>query len=643
MTAAEAPAVAETAPRPSQRPGWWARLRRNHLAVLGLAILAAIVLTAVAAPILPLPDPNATDLPARLAAPFTPGHLLGADQLGRDMLSRIVWGTRVSLAVGAAAALAAALVGSLIGIVAGFYGRWVDTVLMRAIDMLMAFPYLLLALAIVAALGPGLLNALFAISIVNVPFFARSVRGVTLGLVRRDYVDAARLGGQGDLSILTGEILPNLLPVIVITLSTTLGWMILETAGLSFLGLGAQPPQADLGSMLGEARSLVLVAPHVALIPGLVILLLVIGINLVGDGIRDLLDPRLRSGGLVRPGAATEVAPDAGSLAGDPPDPAALLSVRNLSTHFLLGGERYKAADDVSFDLAPGECLGIVGESGSGKSVTALSILGLVPTPPGRIVKGHIRYRGRDLLCLPLSELQELRGNRIACIFQDPLGTLNPLMTVGEQIAETIRRHQGKGRADAMARAIELMDRVRIPDAAGRAASYPHELSGGQRQRIGIAMALANDPDIIIADEPTTALDVTIQAEVLDLLRDLRRERDTALLFITHDFGVVSDLCDRVMVMYAGRVVETGPVAEVLRDPRHPYTRRLLSCVPVLGRPERALDAIPGLPPAVNRLPRGCHFADRCDRVIDRCRAADVELDPLAPGRASRCIRAREA
>ncbi|UEM05806.1 dipeptide/oligopeptide/nickel ABC transporter permease/ATP-binding protein [Skermanella rosea] len=643
MTAAEAPAAADTAPRRPQRPGWWARLRRNHLAVLGLAILAVIVLTAVAAPILPLPDPNATDLPARLAAPFSPGHFLGADQLGRDMLSRIVWGTRVSLAVGAVAALAAALVGSLIGIVAGFYGRWVDTVLMRAIDMLMAFPYLLLALAIVAALGPGLLNALFAISIVNIPFFARSVRGVTLGLVRRDYVDAARLGGQGDFSILTGEILPNLLPVIVITLSTTLGWMILETAGLSFLGLGAQPPQADLGSMLGEARSLVLVAPHVALIPGLVILLLVIGINLVGDGIRDMLDPRLRSGGLVRPGAATEVAPDAGSLAGDPPDPAALLSVRNLSTHFLLGGERYKAADDVSFDLAPGECLGIVGESGSGKSVTALSILGLVPTPPGRIVKGRIRYRGRDLLGLKLAELQELRGNRIAYIFQDPLGTLNPLMTVGEQIAETIRRHQGKGRADAMARAVELMDRVRIPDAAGRAASYPHELSGGQRQRIGIAMALANDPDIIIADEPTTALDVTIQAEVLDLLRDLRRERDTALLFITHDFGVVSELCDRVMVMYAGRVVETGPVAEVLRDPRHPYTRRLLSCVPVLGRPERALDAIPGLPPAVNRLPRGCHFADRCDRVIDRCRAADVELDPLAPGRASRCIRAREA
>jgi peptide/nickel transport system permease protein len=633
-----------TSTLPNARPGTWARFSRNHLAVIGGVILAAIALIALAAPILPLPDPNATDLPSRIARLFSAGHPLGADQLGRDMLSRIVWGTRVSLAVGLIAALTAAVIGSTIGIVAGFCGRWVDGVLMRAIDMLMAFPYLLLALAIVAALGPGLLNALFAIAIVNIPFFARAVRGVTVGLVRRDYVAAARLGGQSGLTILTGEILPNLLPVIIITFSTTLGWMILETAGLSFLGLGAQPPQADLGSMLGEGRSLLLVAPHVALVPGFVILLIVIGINLVGDGIRDLVDPRLASGGLVRPGPATAVAP--GAVLSHPEAPSsadAILSVRNLKTHFLLGGERYKAVDDVSFDLHPGECLGIVGESGSGKSVTALSLLGLVPTPPGCIVGGSILYRGRELLGLPLPELQELRGNRIAFIFQDPLGTLNPLMTVVEQIAETIRRHQGSPHVEAMARATDLMDQVRIPDARNRAHAYPHELSGGQRQRIGIAMALANDPDIIIADEPTTALDVTIQAEVLNLLKDLRRERDTALLFITHDFGVVSELCDRVMVMYAGRIVETGGTAEVLRDPRHPYTRRLMACVPVLGQPERAIDAIPGLPPPVNRLPPGCHFAERCDRVIDQCRIGNIPLEALGPGRSSRCIRALEA
>jgi peptide/nickel transport system permease protein len=636
--------TAVTTTLPNTRPGIWARFGRNNLAVIGGVILAAIALIALAAPLLPLPDPNATDLPGRLAPVFSAGHPLGADQLGRDMLSRIVWGTRVSLAVGLIAAVTAAIIGSTIGIVAGFVGRWVDGVLMRAIDMLMAFPYLLLALAIVAALGPGLLNALFAIAIVNIPFFARAVRGVTVGLKRRDYVAAARLSGQSELSILTGEILPNLLPVIVITFSTTLGWMILETAGLSFLGLGAQPPQADLGSMLGEGRSLLLVAPHIALIPGLVILLVVIGINLVGDAIRDLVDPRLASGGLVRPGPATAVAPNADrQQAYEPAAAQAILSVRNLKTHFLLNDERYKAVDDVSFDLCPGECLGIVGESGSGKSVTALSLLGLVPTPPGCIVGGSIRYRGRELLGLPLPELQKLRGNRIAFIFQDPLGTLNPLMTVGEQIAETILRHQGVTHAEALTRATDLMDRVRIPNARERASAYPHELSGGQRQRIGIAMALANDPDIIIADEPTTALDVTIQAEILKLLQDLRRERDTALLFITHDFGVVSELCDRVMVMYAGRIVETGSTEEVLKNPRHPYTRRLMACVPVLGYPERALDAIPGLPPPVNRLPPGCHFADRCDRVIDQCRIGSIPLEDLGPGRSSRCIRAFDA
>ena len=260
----------------NSRPGVWARLRRNHLAVFGMAIVALVCLIALLAPWLPLPDPNATALSDRLQKPFSEGHLLGTDHLGRDMLSRIIWGTRVSVAVGVVATLIAAISGSLIGIVAGFYGRWLDNLLMRSIDMVMAFPYMLLALAIVAVLGPGLMNALFAIAIVNIPFFARSVRGVTLGLVRREYVDAARLSGLSDARILAGEILPNVMPVIIITMSTTVGWMILETAGLSFLGLGAQPPQADLGSMLGEGRKLVIMAPHVATIPGLVILVLVV-------------------------------------------------------------------------------------------------------------------------------------------------------------------------------------------------------------------------------------------------------------------------------------------------------------------------------------------------------------------------------
>ena len=635
---AEAAIVAPGERRPT-RPSAWARLRRNTLATFGLGLLLTIALLALAAPILPLADPDVTAVANRLLPPFSDGAVLGTDQLGRDLLSRLLWGTRVSLAVGVAATLVATIIGTLIGLVAGYYGKLVDNVLMRGIDMLMAFPYLLLALAIVAALGPGLMNAMFAISLVNIPFFARAVRGTTVGLVSREYVDAARLCGFSDLRIIAAELFPNVLPVIVITMSTTLGWMILETAGLSFLGLGAQPPQADLGSMLGDGRKLIINAPHVATLPGLVILFVVIGTNLLGDGLRDVLDPRLKSGAMTRPVAATAAASGQERGAGrNAPVPPPLLSVRDLQTHFTVGHEVYRAVNGVSFDVKAGEAVGIVGESGSGKSVAAMSILGLVPTPPGKIVGGEILFQGTDLVGVPLRELQEIRGGKIAYIFQDPLTTLNPLLTVGAQVAETIQRHQGIGRTAAMARTLELFESVQIPDAKNRLGAYPHQLSGGQRQRVGIAMALANEPDLIIADEPTTALDVTTQAEVLRLLDALRREKGAALIFITHDFGVVSELCDRVLVMYAGRIVESGPVTRVFAEPAHPYARRLLDCVPILGQPERSIDAIPGLPPAVNDLPPGCAFAPRCLQAADICRERSIELRDLGHGHAARCV-----
>ena len=626
------------------RPGAWQRLRRNTLAVFGLGLVVAIVVIALAAPLLPLADPNATNPANRLLPPFSEGALLGTDQLGRDLLSRLIWGTRVSLAVGIAATLVATVLGSLIGLIAAFYGRVLDTVLMRGIDMLMAFPYLLLALAIVAALGPGLFNALLAIAIVNIPFFARSVRGATLGLVRREFVEAARLSGYSNRRIIASELFPNVLPVIVITMSTTVGWMILETAGLSFLGLGAQPPQADLGSMLGDGRNLIINAPHVAIIPGVLIFVLVMGINLLGDGLRDVLDPRLKSGALSRPVAMTAAAPAAERISPGLTQSAAapLLSVRSLETQFHVGREVYRAVNGVSFDVARGQALGIVGESGSGKSVTAMSILGLVPTPPGKITGGQILFEGEDLVGAPLEHLQDIRGNRIAYIFQDPLTTLNPLLPVGEQVAETLLRHRDMSGAAAAQRAVELLDLVRIPEPEHKARAYPHQLSGGQRQRVVIAMALANDPALMIADEPTTALDVTTQARVLRLLDELRRESGAALIFITHDLGVVSEVCDRVLVMYAGRIVESGPVDDVFERPRHPYTERLLACVPILGQPEQSIEAIGGLPPAVNRLPRGCAFAPRCSHVIDACRHGEIPLDDVEPSHAARCIRVRE-
>jgi len=631
MTATAPPKAA------SGRPDSLRLLLNNTLATAGLIVLGVIVLIALAAPILPLPDPNVTAPADRLLPVGTPGHLLGTDALGRDMLSRLIWGSQISLAVGVAAMLIAAFFGSLIGLVAGYARGRVDNILMRGIDMMQAFPYILLALAIVAVLGPGLLNALYAIAVINIPFFARNVRGVAIGYARREFVDAARLSGKSHAQILFGEILPNVMPVIVIAMSTTVGWMILETAGLSFLGLGAQPPQADLGSMLGEGRKILFTSPHVSVIPGLTIFAVVMSINLLGDGVRDVLDPRLRSGALARPGARTKVDRD-----DVPAQPAAsdtdVLQVRDLRTEFRIGSSVYKAVGGIDLDIRQGECVGLVGESGSGKSVSAMSIMGLVPTPPGAIRGGAAYLKGEDLFAADDERIRGLRGNAVSHVFQDPLSTLHPLFSVGDQLIEAIRVHQPLGRAAARDKAIDLLKRVRIPNPEERLKAYPHELSGGIRQRICIAMALANDATLLIADEPTTALDVTVQAQVLSLLDKLRREHSTAILFITHDFGVVSAICDRIAVMYAGRIVETGPTAEILASPAHPYTSKLIDCVPVLGQPERRLDAIAGRPPVVNNLPPGCAFAERCPKAEDDCRTAPVPMFARGPERAVRCL-----
>jgi peptide/nickel transport system permease protein len=269
--------------------------------------------------------------------------------------------------------------------------------------------------------------------------------------------------------------------------------------------------------------------------------------------------------------------------------------------------------------------------------VTALSVMGLVASPPGVITGGAVRLAGEDLVGAPYARLRGLRGNRVSYIFQDPLSTLHPLYTIGDQIAEAIRVHDPVGRAEAQARALRLLSDVRLPNPEARASAYPHELSGGMRQRVGIAMALANDPDIVIADEPTTALDVTVQAQILKLLDDLRRSRGLAILFITHDFAVVGQLCDRVAVMYAGRIVEEGPTAALLERPAHPYTARLIACVPELGGGRRRLEAIPGLPPAVDDLPPGCAFAPRCDKATAACRVGEIALTE-ENGRKVRCI-----
>ena len=612
-------------------------LRHNRLGMFGLSLLLIFAVLALVVPWLPLPDPNITDPAQRLLRPLAETHWLGTDALGRDELSRLAWGLRVSLAVGLSATLIAAVIGSLIGLVAGFAGGRTESLLMRGIDMLMAFPYILLALAIVAVLGPGLINALYAIAIVNIPFFARNVRGVTLGLAGREFVDAARLSGESPTRVLFSEILPNVMPVIVITVSTTLGWMILETAGLSFLGLGAQPPQADLGSMLGVGRKLMYVAPHVTVLPGLVIFALVMAINLTGDALRDVLDPRLRAGVLGRPAPRTQIRIATTAKTDGETTPATLLRVQGLETCITQGVREYPAVQDVSFELGHGECLGLVGESGSGKTLTALSLTGLVASPPGVITGGLAYFEDRNLFTLDDEQMRRLRGGAIAHVFQDSLSALHPLMTVGDQLIEAIQAHQSLNRQQARQLAVELLERVNIPQPAQRLSAYPQALSGGMRQRLSIAMALANQPKLIIADEPTTALDVTVQAQVLRQFDQLRREFETAVLFITHDFAVVAQIADRVAVMYAGRIVENGITADVMHKPAHPYTRMLLDCVPQLGTPGREIHAIPGQPPVLSEPLPGCAFAPRCAYAQDKCHAEEPAATPLGSNRQVRC------
>ena len=331
------------------------------------------------------------------------------------------------------------------------------------------------------------------------------------------------------------------------------------------------------------------------------------------------------------------------------PSDAPLLAVEGLTTRFFTRGGVVKAVDDVGFSLAPGETLAIVGESGCGKSVTALSLMRLVPDPPGRIVAGAVRLAGVDLLALDEEAMRDVRGKDMAMIFQEPMTSLNPVLTIGSQIAEVLRLHRPIGRAQAWRDAVDMLRLVRIPEPEQRAKAYPHQLSGGMRQRAMIAMALACNPKVLIADEPTTALDVTIQAQILTIILELQQKLGTAVILITHDLGVVAETAQRVIVMYAGRKVEEAPVDDLFAHPQHPYTRGLMASIPRLaimqGDGERAperLQEIPGMVPALTDLPAGCVFAPRCPHAKDRCRAAFPTYEEKRPGHWAACWRSRE-
>ena len=633
-------------------------LLRDGTAVLGLVIVSLLSIGAVLAPAIAPHDPNEVDVLRKFSSPSAE-FPLGTDHLGRDVLSRLLFGGRISIGTCLVAGVLVGVVGTAIGLLAGYRGGLVDGIVGRVIDLLLAFPPFLLAMAVLGLLGPGLRNLTLVLVAVEWALYARIVRSAVLVERQKEYVDAAQASGASSLRIMARHVLPNIVAPIVVLVTLDMGIILLEISGLSFLGLGVSPPTAEWGAMLSEGRTYLSQAPQMMLFPGLAIFLLVLGFNLVGDGLRDALDPHTRR--LLR-GRHRRLLPDrrkspdrsrlvAGTKRGRRPatapaaavtpptagrsgDGGPILSVRDLTVSFDTQDGVVRAVDGLSYDVYPNEVLGIVGESGSGKSVSSLAVMALLPD--SAVVEGEVIFRGQDLMHLPERERRKLRGNRLAIVSQDALAALNPVFTIGNQVAEAVTAHQpGMSKAARRSRAIELLDLVGIPNPSARVDQYPHEFSGGMRQRVMIAMAIANEPDVLIADEPTTALDVTVQAQVLEVLERIKERTRSAIVLITHDLGVVAGVADRVMVMYAGRPAETGAVDEIFYRPRHPYTLGLLASLPRLdGATEsRRLHRIKGQPPSLILVPPGCPFHPRCDHaeLPGPCAVARPALELVAP------------
>ncbi len=591
------------------------------------AALVVIAGLALATPFLPLPSALGMDVAHRLAPPSA-AHWLGQDEYGRDVLTRLLWGARVSLAVAAASTAIACVLGTVMGMAAGLGGAVAEVLAVRSVDVVLCFPPLLLALLVVTLLGPGALTLIPVLALVYLPGFVRLAYSGVLAVRSQEYVEAMRVLGAGPVRILLRTVLPNIAGPLLVQVSLAASSAVVLESGLSFLGLGVVPPAPSWGLMIASARTTMAQAPLLLLWPCLALSLTILTLNAVCDVLRDAADPqrivprRNRLLDALAPG----LAPQAG--------PVLAVEALTVAIDTPIGPVR-----DVSLQVRRGETLAIVGESGSGKSMLGLSVMGLLPTA-ARPDSGAVWVGGTEVLRASEAELRRLRGNRMAMVFQDPMSSLNPVHRVGRQIAEALRAHRPLSARAAAARVVQLLGHVGIPDPARRAQSFPHELSGGMRQRAMIAMAVANGPELLIADEPTTALDVTIQAQVLDLLASLKREGSMGMVFITHSLPVVAQIADRVAVMYAGEIVEQGDAAALFAAPRHPYTAALLRSAPPEdgGMP----DGVPGLVPPLHALPPGCLFAPRCGHRRPACEAAHPALLPAGPGRLTRCIRWEE-
>ena len=558
------------------------RVVRNPLGVLALVVLAIIVLAAVFGPMVAPFDENFANID-RMLAPAGGEHLLGTDSAGRDVWSRLLFGARLTLLSALLCAAVAIACGLPTGLVAGYYGGWFDSVPNWVANLLMSLPGIIVLLSVRAAFGPSVWVTMIVFGVLISPGYFRLTRTAVQSVRGELYVDAARVAGLSDVRIIGRHIMSVVRAPLIIQTAMVAGVAIAVQSGLEFLGLG-DPQQATWGVMLSDGFENIYVAPSLLVWPALAIGLTTAAFVLLGNAVRDALEDRREVPKATQVEVAEEApAEPAGDIAASAPSSGEkhLLEVSHLSLGYPgADGGVTLVVDDVSFHVDRGEVLAIVGESGSGKTQTAFSVLGLLPEA-ARIVGGSIRFDGMSTVepgdqVVAQARLTPLRGRRISYIPQEPMSNLDPAFTIGYQLVRPMVRVLGISKAEARTRALDLLGRVGIPDPRRTFAAYPHEVSGGMAQRVLIAGAVSCEPDLVIADEPTTALDVTVQAEVLDLLREMQAELGVAIVLVTHDFGVVADLADRVAVMQNGRIVEDGPVREVLRSPRDSYTQTLL-------------------------------------------------------------------
>jgi len=609
-----------------------------------LAVVTGILLLALVVPLLPLADPIAMNVKQRLTEPGW-GVWLGRDEYGRDILSRILWGARTSLAVAFTAAILSAIAGTFLGLLGGYFRGVVELVTVRSSEVLLCLPPMLLALLVVTLLGAGSGTLILCLSILFTPGYVRVVYAETLSVRMLDYVAAQESIGTHPARILLRTILPNVTAPLIVQFSLTVAAAMVLESGLSFLGLGVVPPAPSWGLMIRGARGTMDQAPLMLLWPCLALSFAIIALNSLCDALRDALDPKahgnaLSAGRSVAAKMSNRLLPGLFTARQE----KIVLAVRDLSLRVTAAPHAPDLVRGISLDIAAGETVALVGESGSGKTMTGLALLGLLPKGV-ECTSGSILFTRRDgsvadLLSLDEAAMQAMRGDEISMVFQDPGGSLDPVYRVGQQVAEGIRAHRDVNAAVAKAQATDLLRAVGLPDPEQKAKAFPHELSGGQKQRAMIASAIANGPRLLIADEPTTALDVTIQAQIIELFGELKqRDPDMGMIFVTHNLALVAQIADRICVMYAGEIVESGPVAEVFAAPKHPYTAALIASVPE-GENER-LQAIPGAVPALKDFSSGCRFAPRCGLAQSDC-DKHPDLRETGKDRSSRCFHWKE-